>query len=342
MIRTMVVSKNQLMKWICITVLIIAGSAASIMAAEPVLRLRLGVAASDETESRARAGATLAKTIAEATEGKVVVELVVNTRPNGPAEVYNELRAGDLEMGLVDDWLLGRFYASLDILGQPFLYNSPGQATGFYSGPGGERAKEIVFNSSKMRIVSWLPLTAPVLLGSRSLVEPPDFQGLQVGSVYNNRPFAIAMAQLGAKVAQLPAEQLYGALAAGQVGAIVTTPAAIATANDSVGPKDVNEIGISFPHFAVTCGPAVWEQLGDFQDMFVQGVMSGCLEASIADNSENIDACGALESAGYVFYAPDRGTMRATFRNVVEKARATADSEVAETVEEAAKDSDIM
>lgn len=322
------------LKTLCSTVLLLvfACSAASALAAEQALVLRLGVA-SEEDGPRAKLAEALIEAIGQESTGGITMELLVNSNPQGPTEIIRQLEAGTIDMALVESWALGERFAPFQKINQPLIFANRQRTFSFYYGEGGKKIAEALAMSG-IRLLTWIPGLPLCILAEKPMAESADYAGARLSSRFNP-VLQTAMEGLGGQYVPTPPAELSGVLSSGLADAYAGELRELPGVESPPGTRQITESTLVFPYLAVCGADSVMAKIGGGQkDLFTVALEKGIVALTQNMYFENEQARAALTMEGFEFGADDYGELLHALTPVVERFTGLSDPSFVQAVEE--------
>lgn len=294
----------------------IAGFAASVMAADSVYRLSMGIAASEDS-LYGKAAAAFAKRVEETAEGQIQVEVVYLTQPNAERDLYARITRDRIDIACLEPWAMAVQQPRLGLLAQPFLFPWPYQPRALYRGDGGKRVNEL-FAPGSADVVRWIEGSPALILAEKTLVQPEDMEGLRIGiaNLPPDRLRAMSNAFDSLKATLVPLNndprQIAAALQGGVIDSLHKTPAEALAMVDQLpeamrsGTFVLDEI----PYLAVCVSKATLDKLPEeLRDTFLNGLDLASTEASSVIIQANTEAESQLAAMGFAIESADTGKL---------------------------------
>ena len=158
----------------------------------------------------------LAKTIEEASQGKVKVEIIGGGALGTGKSALEQVQAGLIHFARGDEALLSYFYPNMQVLAIPYLFRTYDVAYEVLRGPFGEELKEDFRKKTGMRIVGWLEGGGfrCFTTGKKKIRSPADMKGLKIRTMEIPAHMAMVKA-LGASPVPIAWMEVYTALQTG-------------------------------------------------------------------------------------------------------------------------------
>lgn len=310
-------NKQNLFATLCLTLLFSVGSAAWSQAAEPMLRVKLGVASQEDGVRAAKARA-LAAAIAERSENAIEVEVKVYPAQQAAATVYGDLARGVLDMALLEDWSLGARTPAFKLFSMPFLFGSEDKAAYYFRGDApGKLADSLALEG--LRVPGWLRSEPSVFLSAKPLLGRADFSGLRVGGE-PNPVFENGLRALGATLIPVPDDDLAKALNAGSVDAVLASLPAIVNGGYPASAKVLTASDMYYPYLAVCVANALFDRIS----AAARSQITGAVEEEVESGAGKVTSAAAaakekLIAAGYTFNMVDNDALRQSMTQVAKE-----------------------
>jgi tripartite ATP-independent transporter DctP family solute receptor len=176
--------------------------------------LRLGFTGSRESAIGAGAAA-LAKAIDKSCEGRIRIELYPGGEAGGEVEMFQDMRAGALEMVHASSAGYASAVAELGVFDIPFLFRDVAHARGVLDSAIGQKALTLLEPVGVVGLSWGENGLRHVTTSDRAVRSPKDLAGLKI-RVPQSPVMVAGFKALGADVQALPFPELYAALASGQ------------------------------------------------------------------------------------------------------------------------------
>lgn len=322
-----------IVKTLCLTVLLLGfvGSAASVMAADSALRLRLGVA-SEEGGPRAQLAEALIDAVSRELGGSVELELVVDSGGQGPEEVIRQVANGTLDMALVESWAFGERYKNLQLINQPLVFPNRQRAFSFYYGSGGEKIGEAL-SVSGIRVLTWIPCLPWYILAEKPMAESADYKGMRLASRVNP-VWRTAMEELGGEYVPLQPADLSDVLGSGLADAFAADLTELAAGTIPPEANQLTESGMFFPYLAVCGAEAAMARIqGEQKERFSLAMSGAIVEITQKMYAENEATKARLSADGFVFGTDNYGELLLMLTPSAERAASLSDPSLIEDIE---------
>jgi tripartite ATP-independent transporter DctP family solute receptor len=164
----------------------------------------------------ANAVETMAETVKEKTDGKVVFEIYVNGAIGDEEELVESCMMGTVDMAFVSGASLGGLVPEYLVIDLPFPFSTPEEAYEFYDGEVGDILLEKA-EAQGLIGLSWLENGFRNMTNNvRTIKTPYDMKGLKMRTM-SSPVFVNMMNALGASATPIPFGELYTALEQGTV-----------------------------------------------------------------------------------------------------------------------------
>lgn len=177
-----------------------------------VLRLSTHLAIDHSTMQMAQKFKEL---LVEKSGGTLDVEFYTDGQLGGQTENCESLKAGTLDMTIIDTGTLANYNPAAGILDMPYLFSSKEQAIEAVSGEVGEQFMDMVTETTGIRPISLQTIAfRNTLLKDKTISSLSDFQGVKV-RIPENPSIEACFSALGATPVAIPSGEAYTAVQTG-------------------------------------------------------------------------------------------------------------------------------
>lgn len=179
--------------------------------ADFTLKLSLQDAATNNKEFIA---ANIFKDYVEAqTNGKVKVEVYPGAQLGKEREVFEAIKAGDIDLGMITDGPIAGFVPEITVLSIPYLFKSAPVAWEVLDGPFGKDISDLILKKTGVKIIGIAENGFRCFTNSKKPIHKlEDLQGLKI-RVMENQLYVAMVKALGAQAVPMAGgEELYSAL----------------------------------------------------------------------------------------------------------------------------------
>lgn len=169
-----------------------------------------------------------AETVAERTNGEVVIEVYPSDQLGGQLEAVEGTMLGTQDIFLVSDTVLSNWVPDMGILNLPFLFSSLDDVHEVLEGPVGDQLEGKMEGTGAVVIGWWMGGLRNITNNRQPITSPADLEGLKI-RVPEGEVFVETFNALGANPVVISFGELYSALQLGTADAQENPPAHILT-----------------------------------------------------------------------------------------------------------------
>lgn len=155
--------------------------------------------------------------LAEKSGGTLDVEFYTDGQLGGQTENCESMKAGSVDMSIIDSGTLANYNSAAGILDMPYLFASKDQAVAAVSGDVGKQYMEMVTETTGIRPISLQAIAfRNTLLKGKAINSLSDFKGVKV-RIPENPSIEACFAALGATPVAIPSGEAYTSVQTGVV-----------------------------------------------------------------------------------------------------------------------------
>ena len=224
----------------------------------------------------------LAKEVDKGTKGAVKIQIFGSSQLGGEREMIEGLQSGFIEMAITNTVAVSVFEKRLQVLGLPFLFKSPKDASKVLAGPVGDDLFKNLKNKNIIVLGVWRGASRDIVTNNKVINKMEDLKGLRIRSM--ETPVTVDFLKaLGALPIIMPYNDVYIGLQTGTIdGCDVATVLYETDHMDDVA-KNLARIRWSYGTYTVMASKAFWEKLTPAQQKVIK---DAALAAAKVDDDE--------------------------------------------------------
>ena len=282
----------------------------------------------------AQGGERVAEEVAEATDGRIQIEIVTDGILGGERDAVELAMGNNLDIATAANSVLTNFIPEMAILDQAYLWDNADQAHAAVDGAVGDlieaKAEEL-----GLHVIGYMESGFRNTFSINPIESIDDFHGVTIRTMENQYHQA-AFSAFGAMPVAMSANDIFTALQQGTIDACEN--ATINCLNNGYYEitKNITNTQHAFVYIMLCMSDEAWNQIPeDLREPFLEAVKRGCDYERELLVSENERAATELEAAGVTFHEIDRDELKAAYEAEAERQGFTFDPEWQAAVDEA-------
>lgn len=307
--------------------------AAATAMAEETITIQMGFV-DPEGSPYAKGGQAVADAVAEATDGRIQVEVVAGGALGGERDMLELTMMNNLDVATVANSVLTNFIPEMAILDQAFLWKNADEAHAAVDGPVGDLI-EAAAEAQGFHVIGYMESGFRNVFSKNPIEKIEDFKGVTIRTMENQYHQA-AFTAFGAMPVAMAAGDQFTALQQGTIDACENAICNCWNNGFYEITKHITRTNHAFVYIMLCMSDDAWNRIPeDLREPFLAAVKEGCDAERQFLVEENEAAEEKLTAEGVTFHDIDTDALQAAYKAEAEKQGFTFDETWQAAVDEA-------
>lgn len=290
----------------------------------------------NETTNYYKGAKKIADEVAEATDGKINIEIVAGGALGGERDTVELAMSGDLDIATAANSVLTNWIPEMSILDQAYLWENADQAHAAVDGALGDLIEEKA-EKLGLHVIGYMESGFRNVFSVKPITKIEDFKGVKIRTMQNEYHMA-AFEAFGAMPTAMSANEQFTALQQGTIDAAENAIANCLANGFYEITKNITYTDHAFVYIPILMSDDAWNKIPeDLRDPFLEAVKKG-YEAQRQYLVEANDAAKVeLEKLGVTFHEMDKSVLMKAYEETAAAKGYSFDPAWQAAVEEARK-----
>lgn len=266
-----------------------------------IIRFKMAVADADSS-AQAEGARQIAKEVAEATDGRIQIEVLAGGTLGGERDTVELAMLGGVDIVTCANSVLTQWIPEMSILDQAYLFTNEDQAHAAVDGPVGALVEREALDKLNLHVIGYMESGFRNVFSKKPITEIDDFKGVKIRTMQNPYHMA-AFESFGAIPTSMAASEQFTALQQGTIDACENAVSNCLNNGFYEVTKDITYSNHAFVYIVVSMSDHAWNQIpDDLKPVFMEAVERGYNTERTLLQQANEDATVILKEKGVTFH----------------------------------------
>lgn len=286
---------------LAVFILPLSGCQSSASSDGNVIRFKMAVADADSS-AQAEGARQIAKEVAEATDGRIQIEVLAGGTLGGERDTVELAMLGGIDIVTCANSVLTQWIPEMSILDQAYLFTNEEQAHAAVDGPVGALVEREALDKLNLHVIGYMESGFRNVFSKKPITEIGDFKGVKIRTMQNAYHMA-AFESFGAIPTSMAASEQFTALQQGTIDACENAVSNCLNNGFYEVTKDITYSNHAFVYIVVSMSDHAWNQIpDDLKPVFMEAVERGYNTERALLKQANEDATVVLKEKGVTFH----------------------------------------
>lgn len=318
---------------LAVTVLSLSGCGSKTTEDE-VIRFKMAVADADSS-AQAEGARKIAEEVAEATDGKIQIEVLAGGTLGGERDTVELAMLGGIDIVTCANSVLTQWIPEMSILDQAYLFTNENQAHGAVDGPVGDLIEREALDKLDLHVIGYMESGFRNVFSKKPITEIGDFKGIKIRTMQNPYHMA-AFESFGAIPTAMAASEQFTALQQGTIDACENAVSNCLNNGFYEVTKNITYSNHAFVYIVVSMSDHAWNRIPEeLRPAFMEAVERGYNQERQLLKQANEDATVILKEKGVTFHDIDVESLQKAYRDLAQSKGFSFDPEWQAAIDQA-------
>lgn len=318
---------------LAVTVLSLSGCGSKTTEDE-VIRFKMAVADADSS-AQAEGARKIAEEVAEATDGKIQIEVLAGGTLGGERDTVELAMLGGIDIVTCANSVLTQWIPEMSILDQAYLFTNENQAHGAVDGPVGDLIEREALDKLDLHVIGYMESGFRNVFSKKPITEIGDFKGIKIRTMQNPYHMA-AFESFGAIPTAMAASEQFTALQQGTIDACENAVSNCLNNGFYEVTKNITYSNHAFVYIVVSMSDHAWSRIPEeLRPAFMEAVERGYNQERQLLKQANEDATVILKEKGVTFHDIDVESLQKAYRDLAQSKGFSFDPEWQAAIDQA-------
>lgn len=287
----------------------------------------------NESSNYYKGAQKIAEEVANATNGRIQIEVVAGGALGGERDTVELAMSGDLDIATAANSVLTNWIPEMSILDQAYLWENADQAHAAVDGKVGELIKREA-EPLGLHVIGFMESGFRNVFSKDPIKTIDDFKGVKIRTMQNEYHMA-AFEAFGAMPTAMAATEQFTALQQGTIDAAENAICNCLANGFYEVTKNITYTDHAFVYILLLMSDDAWNKIPeDLREPFLEAVQRGCEAQRQYLVEANEEAEVELKKLGVEFHEIDKNALKEAYKKVAEEKGFTFDPEWQAAVDE--------